>query len=232
MYCAWEARWGRNLNRRKVGKVWSPGKRQVCSTCHRKRAEALNASFSLFLPSWFSRSSSGGCHITQYKRCRYPRPWAEVLVPPPHPVCTSAVVNCTHGAACPSSEESLEIRVWKPSSWEWRVVSWNVSSGRATPKLSPFSIWSTCSCNHVVTRLTAWWHPWSWVSGAAGRAQSSPCHSLDYGEDLCIHLPLLSFHPFFLLLSLPLLLLFPLEWIRYQDIQQGLQIAQVGFIES
>lgn len=35
-----------------------------------------------------------------------------------------------------------------------------------------------------------------------------------------------------LLLFLPLLLLFLLHWVRHWDVQWGLQIAQVGFIES
>lgn len=42
------------------------------------------------------------------------------------------------------------------------------------------------------------------------------------------HLPGL---PACLLLFLPLLLLFLLDWIRYGDVQWSLQIAQVGFIE-
>lgn len=63
------------------------------------------------------------------------------------------------------------------------------------------------------------------------RHQSLPSTSVS--STFVVFVPFLLFILLFLLLLLlPFLLLFLLDWIRYWDVQWGLQVAQVGFIES
>lgn len=186
IYCAWELKWRRDSTGGRWGKVWSPWKEDPGRTHPRRREEALNTAFPLFLPwaSWVSRSSLGWCHVT-VQASPISMTITEVLAPLPRPACAPAVGNCTHGAAGlhpPHSEDPLEIRVWK-------LLSSSIFSWRATPQLFPSSIQGSCGRDHVATRLTAQWHPGSRVWGAAGKPRSPPCHSPSHREDLCLHHP-------------------------------------------
>lgn len=135
-YCAWDIRWGRNLKRRKVGKVWSSTERQecICWAHHIMKGRALNPLIPFVSPLGFL-SFSNMVDLHDH--------------PPKSRDSTSSSLHISYGslhswdclATLPLSEESLETGVWEASSSGWKVViSSRTSCWTATLKLILSSI--------------------------------------------------------------------------------------------
>lgn len=229
IYCAWELRWRRDSTGGRWGEVWSPWKEEDPGRTHpRRREEALNTAFPLFLPwaSWVSQSSLGWCHVT-VQASPISMTITEVLAPLPRPACVPrSVIAHTGLRGCipPLGGSPGDSRVEAPQLKHLLLESHSPTLPIFNPrKLQPRP------CGDQVDRSMT-----SWVPGLRG-CRKTTIFSLSFTKPPGGPLPsspLYLFIPPFFLPSPPFLPLFRLEWIRHPDLQRGLRIAQVGSLES
>lgn len=230
-----------SLNMQKMGKVWSPVKvrRSLLDPSQNERKLSMVIPFISSLDFWAFQNSSGWWCITQQKH--YGSPWPSArcpgTLPPPAP---TPVVDkthlgllscCGHGITMlrevPGRFVCESLPVWCEGRLSAQTPSWT-----ATPNCSPpLQSQVSAAVTKVVTRLS--FSVTSLISGSTRcrRTQSSHCSSLGYiMEDLCLHLPLSSFHP-----CLPSLAVFssPSSLSLWLDqAWDAYQSLQIGFIES